>query len=756
MPALFESTHSEQVKKWLIAELGPICDAEPDVLADYVIALLKHDANESDLTELLKEQLSDFLDDNTDGFVKKLVSTLAKQSYLFDEQQSASNATGILPEESNAAARKRPADEEPVTSPPSGPKAQSGGAQGKHKRPRAVENHARSSIDRSLPEAGVGRDAELSSGSIMEPHSSSLVDRMKPMKARHKCRDFHEKGWCARGDHCKYEHSTDAILGGVNMQPAFGHAPPHHGSSFPSPANLHFNGGHLSSLPSAPSSHQEAMASSSQYPPSIWAKPEMNMLPPGHQQRDSWSNGASSSGPLSARIAGIPDTKDRSFGSHLGGSDASRDNHAGRGKPRFGSSGSFQSRARSSTTLVIENVPSDSLDLIKINDYFKRFGTITNIQIDAQLAKALVSYSSSAEAKAAHESPDVIFGNRFVKVYFQRLDEAPPSSGSGASSHAQPTPTPKKSFAQGQNVFRPSDVPNSEASATPSMEQLSERRAALEAQKSAQARLNTLITEQKQLMVRVVSGTGTSDEKKSGMKRLRELEPIIKEVAEETKKAVERLSALPAMPPVSKPLSAYDPIKVQEQKQKAEKERLDRELDAHSRGSAPGSQTEELRAKLQALKAEAAQLGINGSDNDSAKHHIPRAQGWRGGHRGSGVRGGWAGGGAMRLDNRTTRLHVTGIANAEEANGVKEWLKTFGEVASFDDSAVVPGDFSVNFRTRQSGEQALRSDLQVPNVGKVSLRWASSPSAATEDQPAVAASTPTALDESGDGGQPDS
>ena len=111
----------------------------------------------------------------------------------------------------------------------------------------------------------------------------------------------------------------------------------------------------------------------------------------------------------------------------------------GRGRGRGGGPpGTFQSSRRSNTTLVIENVPADSLDLIKVNEYFKKFGTITNISIDQPGSKALVSYSQPGEAKAAHESPDVIFGNRFVKVYFQRLDEA---------AGAAPTPRPPQSAA---------------------------------------------------------------------------------------------------------------------------------------------------------------------------------------------------------------------------------------------------------------------------------------------------------------------
>lgn len=37
------------------------CDADPDVLADYVLALLKHDKSTPDLKELCTSQLVDFL-----------------------------------------------------------------------------------------------------------------------------------------------------------------------------------------------------------------------------------------------------------------------------------------------------------------------------------------------------------------------------------------------------------------------------------------------------------------------------------------------------------------------------------------------------------------------------------------------------------------------------------------------------------------------------------------------------------------------
>jgi RNA-binding protein 26 len=98
--------------------------------------------------------------------------------------------------------------------------------------------------------------------------------------------------------------------------------------------------------------------------------------------------------------------------------------------------GQFDSRAKSNTTLVVENVPPAHLTLDQVNDFFRKFGAITNISIDPILSKALVSFSSPHEARAAHTSPDVIFGNRFVRIYFQRLEPTHPGAASMSQNHS--------------------------------------------------------------------------------------------------------------------------------------------------------------------------------------------------------------------------------------------------------------------------------------------------------------------------------
>jgi hypothetical protein len=92
-----------------------------------------------------------------------------------------------------------------------------------------------------------------------------------------------------------------------------------------------------------------------------------------------------------------------------------------------------QPRQHQGTTLVIDNIPPEHCQMTTINDYFKKFGSITNISL--QPHKALVSFNTREEAEAAHQSPDAIFDNRFVKVYWHKDNTGDSSQTGGNSSN---------------------------------------------------------------------------------------------------------------------------------------------------------------------------------------------------------------------------------------------------------------------------------------------------------------------------------
>jgi len=76
---------SEQLLKWLIRHLEPICSEEPDVLAQYVEALIKDDdMSRQDLQKHCISELIDFLNEETENFVEKLFAAIDDGSYLQD------------------------------------------------------------------------------------------------------------------------------------------------------------------------------------------------------------------------------------------------------------------------------------------------------------------------------------------------------------------------------------------------------------------------------------------------------------------------------------------------------------------------------------------------------------------------------------------------------------------------------------------------------------------------------------------------
>ncbi|CAG2210740.1 RBM26 [Mytilus edulis] len=72
----------EALKKWVMDTVAPICDADPEPLSRYCLALVKKDKSESELREFCLDQLEVFLQGKTAGFVDVLFDALKSKAYL--------------------------------------------------------------------------------------------------------------------------------------------------------------------------------------------------------------------------------------------------------------------------------------------------------------------------------------------------------------------------------------------------------------------------------------------------------------------------------------------------------------------------------------------------------------------------------------------------------------------------------------------------------------------------------------------------
>ena len=75
-----EEDHNK-LRPWEIKKLAAISDADSEVLADYVIALVKTDESESAAKANCVENLQDFLGDSADSFVDDVFAAIANGSH---------------------------------------------------------------------------------------------------------------------------------------------------------------------------------------------------------------------------------------------------------------------------------------------------------------------------------------------------------------------------------------------------------------------------------------------------------------------------------------------------------------------------------------------------------------------------------------------------------------------------------------------------------------------------------------------------
>ena len=278
--------------------------------------------------------------------------------------------------------------------------------------------------------------------------------------------------------------------------------------------------------------------------------------------------------------------------------------HGGRGRGTFGGEvHNFRPEKRNDKTLVVEKIPEDKLSLEQVNSWFKRFGTVTNVAIDAVNAKALVSFSNHDEAHVAWKSEDAVFSNRFVKVFWHRPMEGHGQVGTrmlAASAPlvanmaaAQPTSQSSSSSVPAVPPAVSSSTSTSTSTSTP-WKASSAPTPTLSALAAKQQRLQETIHEQKTLMASLE--TASVDQKKDIMARLRKL-------GEEMNSLTAAASSTPdtiggqLSTPVKK--SGFDKTTEHERK---ERERLDKELDMNQLQNE--NKTEDLKAKLERLKAE--------------------------------------------------------------------------------------------------------------------------------------------------------
>ncbi|KAI3318692.1 hypothetical protein HD806DRAFT_511598 [Xylariaceae sp. AK1471] len=347
-----------------------------------------------------------------------------------------------------------------------------------------------------------------------------------------------------------------------------------------------------------------------------------------------------------------------------------------KGRAPFAANGPNHDKTK--TAIVVQNIPNENFTEEQVRAYFSQFGNIAEVSMQKLNRLAMIKFDSWEAANAAWSSPKVIFDNRFVKVFWYKEE---------SSDGAPPDVKPAKDATNGHmDGTGPADK---SASAEPDFDLDEFYRKTLEAQKVYDEKMK----------------------KRQEIERERqELEKRQKELREQQEAARRQLQAKLKANGIKDGSSSPAEIKTESGDKKS------------------SVQTEALRAQLAALEQEANQLGIDSDDaHDDASSWTPRGRGRGRGYRGRGmfapraIRGGYGYRGrggtvearhaayaAYSLDNRPKIVALSGVdfTLPENDEALRQYLFSVGE---FKEVHTAPAVTHVTFKDRKTAEKFMFS-----------------------------------------------
>ncbi|RPB16399.1 hypothetical protein P167DRAFT_602586 [Morchella conica CCBAS932] len=742
---LFDDGDAALLKKWIVKRLEDISDADSDVLADYVLALLRHDQVDDEVKKLCIEQLDDFLREHTEQFVNDVFLTLKTKSFISVNSTLAGSAgVSILPPSPPAPLERESSQSSDYR---------------RERDDRESRGQKRGYFDRDR-DGGRGQDGH---------YGQSSGNSSRGFKAPRRAGASGPGRWTrgdpagapARGGYQGPHSPAQQHQQPVTPQPDNHFVPPPPGPPAPMPFAM-------PGMPpppgfpwAVPNPNDPMAAFLAAQAAAAWGfPPVMGAMPgakPGEEKKivkkigerckDYDEKGFCMKGDMCPYEHGtdhivVPgedaaEEYDPNNSQLFTNSKAPSDRplrqdrpHRGRGGTRGGRGGRSEisgmgpSYDRSNMTLVVEHIPDDKLAEGSVRDFFSSFGTVTNVDVQPHKHLATVSFERWSMAKKAYDSPAPIFDNRFVKVFWYKPEPGAAANPNGtAVHHASAEPTDTRSHLNDDEEI--------------DMEEFKQRQE--EAQKAYEAKMA---------------------KKKANEEAARELErrkeELLKLQMEEKRKLMEKLNKKIAGQASAAP-SASPPPKMEEGAKSASPAPT-----SNGGSTAPkdAASTAALKAQLEALEAEARALGIEGNTGEEFDlegfrgrgrgrgrfaprggrgGYIPRGRGvpyspygtyrGRGGFQPGGFQAARGRGGTLKLDNRPKRVAISAPdLKGEKDEDFRHYLMNTGlEVEGIEPHPEKDDTQIITFKDRRSAEQFVFTGSEIPNVGTVSLSWYTPP-----------------------------
>ncbi|CAG7975094.1 unnamed protein product [Penicillium olsonii] len=659
----FTDAEAVGVKKWVVKKLEDISDADSDVLADYVLALVRTDAPDDENKRNSVENLEDFLREHTQPFVNELFTKFGPKPAPPTPQPKQVH--------SNAAHNSTPS-QAPANA-PSGPKG--------------------------TATPGSGRKRTFNDGFQGEPEHDNGAFQNRAMKTPRRGGRGGARGDFAGGHQMHGMHPGQQFGQQQFQQPQFPQQQqqgfpmmggfPQFDPNDPMAAMMSMQGMGFPGMPGMPGMPggpgDEQIPKSNQRCPFYDTQGICylgNTCPYQHGEAGA-SNGDgeahTSQCDTTLLTSAEYDPKTAGFNPR-GGAFVRGERGRGRGRG-FGARGrggrsDFSSAGpnedQSVTTIVVEQIPDENFNEESVRGFFSEFGNITEVSLQPSKKLALVKYDTFPEAKAAWSSPKVIFDNRFVKVYWYKPEPEAPASSLRAEAPA----------------FNPEEFQKQQEEAQKAHEEKMKKRQETEAAKQALERQrDELLKKQQDERNRLMQRLGGTDASTVTGDAMAIEPPVDDNASEETKQLRAQLAALEA---------------------EAKSMGLDPEADpsAAGRGGYRGRG---------GFRGRGAFRGRGGYD--------PNFRGRGRGGFGARGRGGVL---RLDNRPRRVAVSGVEL-NSEKDEALRQHLMGVGEYESIEAHPDQPNSVVVAFKERFQAEKLMFSPWNIPSVGDVQLTWVANP-----------------------------
>jgi len=479
-----------------------------------------------------------------------------------------------------------------------------------------------------------------------------------------RCNDYEKKGFCLKGDSCRYDHGSDAVV--LEDAAKIAHAPPY--------------------VPGLP-------VSGIPYPPPLTTVP-----PPGFPVKRPYEG-----------FGQEPPTK------------------MGRGRGRGGRGGGRGGGASSMLTVRNIPATLNTITHLN-GHFSRYGNLVNvQVQFEGDPSSALITFANSEDASLAFNSSEAVMNNRFIKMFWasDKGNVKNRLGGRGGHHHHQGgakvvhgdaameemDPEKSKEIKEKEMI---AIQKNQEMLQTKNelLKKAEEKRKTVMAQqggilKSKRDLLDGLIEQQKALISKIEKGKGTMkpDEKDKVMNLLKELSNSI----DKTKEDIRNMISVSGLK--------------KRTKAEVQKDLLDAEIELFTKQHDGGPEIQQIQQKVNSLKIEAARVGIlptSRAPRGRGGRARGRSRGFAGAVRGGAVRGGApvrgrgrGRGGQVavgdglnsRLDRRPSMILVSGFSEESTSEELVSHFSKFGEIVetvSQDKTSMI-----IKYKLRKSAETAI-------------------------------------------------